>query len=94
LEWSIKAGETLEFPGYVADYLMGIYSFLKVTGAQNEPDTVVEEKTEGAFKTAAEAVKAKPSEGSLNCKFCGAHFKNVKALGLHFSARHPEILLG
>lgn len=29
LEWSIKAGETLSFPYYVADYLQSIYPFLK-----------------------------------------------------------------
>ena len=30
LEWSIKAGETVEFPKYVADYLRKIYDFLDV----------------------------------------------------------------
>ena len=34
LEWSIKAGETLSFPEYVANYLMGIYGFLKHTNVK------------------------------------------------------------
>jgi hypothetical protein len=29
LEWTIKAGEKLEFPHYVADYLMSIFGFLE-----------------------------------------------------------------
>ncbi len=91
LEWSLKAGETLEFPEYVADYLIKIYSFLKVTGAQNKP---VETATvPDGYKTATEAMAAKPSEGSVNCKVCGVHFKSLKAIGLHFAARHPEILM-
>ena len=36
LEWSISAGETLEFPDYVADYLKGIYSFLEEPGKVEE----------------------------------------------------------
>ena len=87
LEWSLKAGETLEFPAYVAVYLKGIYSFL----VEQEPDieVVAEEKP----SEQPSQIGAVPTEGSVNCRLCGAHFKNVKALGLHFSARHAEALL-
>ena len=88
LEWSIKAGETLEFPAYVADYLVLIYPFLEVTGAKNEPPMKDEEPIVGET-----TVVAKPTVGSVNCPKCGMHFKNTRALGLHYGSRHPEALL-
>lgn len=93
LEWTLKAGETLEFPAYVADYLRQVYSFLVETGAENEPEKT-ESLTVGEVpEVTGTPEAAKPIEGSVNCKLCGAHFKNVKALGLHFAARHAEELL-
>jgi hypothetical protein len=84
LEWTLKAGETLEFPAYVANYLMGIYDFLKETGVQAEQ----------AGKPIVQTVsEAKPTVGSANCIRCGAHFKNLRALGLHTAGKHPEVLL-
>lgn len=47
LEWSIKAGETLTFPYYVADYLQGIYGFLK---------TAQEKKSQGIAKSNRESL--------------------------------------
>lgn len=90
LEWSIKAGETLEFPAYVADYLMKIYGFLKeeitasTSGVSTSPSISVSEH---------ETPVAKSSVGSVNCPKCGAHFKNTRALGLHYGFKHPEALL-
>lgn len=38
-EWSIKRGETLKFPKYVADYLLHTYPFLRaVTGKKDTKD--------------------------------------------------------
>jgi hypothetical protein len=43
LEWTIKAGETLEFPKYVADYLRNVYGFLvEVTKKKEDVETVIE----------------------------------------------------
>lgn len=78
LEWSIKAGETLEFPDYVGNYLMGIYGFLK----QIDDDKPKKKKKKSA----------KPETGSVRCKECGLYFKNEKALALHWAHNHPEKL--
>lgn len=43
LEWTIKAGETLEFPKYVADYLKNVYQFLaEVSNKTENVETVTE----------------------------------------------------
>lgn len=41
LEWSIRVGETLRFPEYVADYLLQVYPFLKVVKKVSD-DSLVE----------------------------------------------------
>ena len=89
LEWSLKAGETLKFPEYVATYLKGIYDFLEVLGAEAspEPASVVDETP-----TVTEEV-AKPEEGGVLCKYCGKTLRGMKGLGLHFSHSHPNELL-
>lgn len=46
-EWSIKAGETLTFPYYVADYLQHIYEFLK---------TVKDKQSQGIAKSNKESL--------------------------------------
>ena len=46
LEWSIKAGETLEFPHYVADYLMATFAFLEVA---DKVEVKEEKKVEGSL---------------------------------------------
>lgn len=79
LEWSIKPGETLEFPDYVAKYLKHIYDFLEVV------DTP-------ADMPAAKTAEANPDMGNIVCKHCGLNFKNYKALALHMAGKHPEKL--
>src|SRR4030042_3767087 len=82
LEWTIMAGETLEFPVYVADYLLGIFDFLK---------EVNEVKDEEAKK---EIKKGKKREaGKLICKYCGQSFRTSVNLGVHVGAKHPKELL-
>jgi hypothetical protein len=80
LKWTLKAGETKIFPKYVADYLKGIYDFLKIE------ESVVEENV-------PETTEAKPVEGMVSCKFCGMNFKNMRALGLHMGSRHSDEIL-
>jgi hypothetical protein len=77
LEWSIKAGEKGKVPDYVGTYLKKVYDFLEV---------VIEDGTKDAPKVA----ESKPAEGSIICKFCGQPFKNQRAIGLHWGARHYD----
>lgn len=78
-EWTIKAGEKVEFPCYVADALKNIYGFLEeIKPEEVKPETVVE----------AEPVIG----GDLNCKFCGKTFTSKRNLGLHLGATHYDKL--
>lgn len=90
-EWSIKAGQTLEFPGYVADYLKKIYDFLEYKDEKSETSTPEEAKT-GEIKEAT-VEEAKPQDGIVSCKYCGQNFKNTRALGLHIGSKHTEKIL-
>lgn len=80
LEWSIKAGEKLEFPEYVANYLMGIFGFLeeykveKLPEKEKEPEVTSEEVT--GFK----------------CKFCGKVYDKKRALSMHMGTTHADEL--
>ena len=78
LEWTIKAGETVEFPGYVADYLKKIYGFLQVVKSVKEEEVVgrVGEET-----------------GKHICKYCGKGFKRSRDLGLHMGLKHRDKIL-
>lgn len=42
--WSINPGETIDFPDYVAEYLLQIYGFLQRVVTQEEVDREREEK--------------------------------------------------
>lgn len=81
LDWTIKAGETLNFPEYVANYLKKIYDFLEI---EDEAKEEVKEEPK---------VEAKAVEGQINCKYCGLPFKNSRALGLHIGIKHSDKLL-
>ena len=76
LKWTIMAGETLEFPAYVADYLMGIYPFLHE----------VKEKSEKEEKKEATAVDA----SKFDCKYCGKNMKDMRALAFHMAGAHAK----
>jgi hypothetical protein len=83
LTWTIKAGEKVKVPAYVADYLMSVY-------AQTDPNATnrgleVEEDTEE--KTEIPVVK-----GDGVCKQCGKSFKSPRAMALHWAAKHPDLL--
>lgn|SRR3990167_3671300 len=80
LEWTIRVGETLSFPEYVANYLRNIYSFLEVVGGEDETED----------ETSVEAISV---EGRTTCKYCGQHLKDTKGLALHIAHRHPEQIL-
>lgn len=77
-EWSIKAGETLEFPDYVADYLLKVYGFLEEV-----------KKTEKLEVKEA----PKDTSGKFACKYCGQTFKTTMNLGVHLGSKHPEKLV-
>lgn len=87
LEWTIKSGETVEFPDYVANYLKSIYDFLEVM--EVEVETVPVELIEKSENT----IEAKPATGNIVCKYCGANFKNEKAIALHLAHKHTKELL-
>lgn len=79
LEWNLKAGETAEFPAYVADYLMGIFDFLEEVKDQPKEEKKIE--------------KAKAEEaGKFICQTCRRTFRSAVNLGMHIGAKHPEKL--
>ena len=80
MEWSLRAGETAEFPAYVADYLKSIYNFLEERG---KPET---EKEKKEVKTAEARAK-----GEFVCPICNRSFLRANHLGLHLS-KHPDYL--
>ena len=79
LTWSIKRGEDVKFPEYVADYLLSVFPFL-------EARETVEETKEVSSSVESES-------GEITCKYCGQTFKNAKAYGLHMAFKHKEELL-
>jgi len=86
--WSLAGGETLVFPKYVAKYLQSIYGFLQEVEI---PEGVVVEGDENAEDTSKEEVKV--TTGAQTCKYCGQSSANIKGLGMHIAARHPEKLV-
>lgn len=88
LVWTLMGGETKAFPKYVADYLMGIYAFLEPVDTRVQEVEVVDPVEEPSEKD-----EEKKIEGKQRCKFCGDEFVNVKGLGMHIAAKHPEALL-
>lgn len=83
LEWSIKVGETLSFPEYVANYLVKIYPFLEVVDV---PVSV--EPGQPRREPEQEEKEAKSVTGTTVCKYCGMHFTTEKGLGLHLGHKH------
>ncbi len=77
LEWTIKAGEKVEFPDYVAEYLVSIYSFLN----EIKPKDKVKPKT-------AEAKVG----GDFKCKFCSKSFTTKKGIAIHTGLKHFDEL--
>ena len=80
LEWTIKAGETVEFPAYVADYLRKIYSFLEEKKATEVKVEVAESKVGGS--------------GKLVCPKCGKVFVAKKGFALHMAMKHTDEIVG
>lgn len=78
LEWSIKVGETVELPAYVADILLKTYDWLEE----------VKEKPKEEPKEAK-----KREAGKIICKWCGQSFRSEVNLGVHVGAKHPEKLI-
>src|SRR3990167_4106422 len=88
LEWSLKAGESMKFPDYVANYLKGIYEFLEVMDSPEPTKIGVVDETPPTVKDIA-----KPEEGGVRGKFCGKAMRGMKGLGLHLAHEHPSELL-
>jgi len=86
LEWSIKSGEELEFPAYVARYLKGVFVFLDV-----KEKTVPEEAVVGEVLGEPEVVVPDTSSGFM-CTYCGKSFETKKGLGMHMGRSHAEEL--
>jgi hypothetical protein len=81
LEWSIKAGEKLEFPRYVADYLMSVFGFLEEYKVEKEPE----------IKKEAEKSEEESADG-YKCKFCGKVYNKKRALSMHMGTTHADEL--
>jgi hypothetical protein len=80
LEWSIKAGEKLEFPDYVAEYLMKTFGFLEEYKIVKKPE--IEKEPE---------IKIENVDG-FKCKFCDKIFDKKRALSMHMGATHADEL--
>lgn len=85
LEWSIKAGETLQFPAYVADYLKKIYDFLKFV--EDSPAPVSDSP-----KTEETLPPVSPITKNHVCQKCGQQFDSIKGKALHLAIKHPELI--
>jgi len=81
LEWTIKAGEKLEFPQYVADYLMATFGFLEEYKVEKEPE----------IKKEVEKSEEEPV-GGFKCKFCGKVYDKKRALSMHMGTTHADEL--
>jgi hypothetical protein len=98
LEWTIKAGEKLEFPAYVADYLLKTFGFLEEYKIEKEPEIKnpkSETKSETKFETKSEIEEVNPEEenqGGYKCKFCGKVYDKKRALSMHMGATHADEL--
>ena len=80
LEWTIKAGEKLEFPEYVANFLLGIYGFLEEYKVEKLPEKEEEKEAE-------------PEDFvGFKCKFCDKVFDKKRALSMHMGATHADEL--
>lgn len=80
LEWSIKAGEKLEFPEYVANYLMGIFGFLEEYKVEKLPEKEKEPEV------------APEDFVGFKCKFCGKVYDKKRALSMHMGTTHADEL--
>lgn len=87
--WTLLAGETKIFPAYVANYLRFIYGFLEEVEVPK--DAIVEEEVEEGVEEKVSL--RKNTDGPLKCKTCGQEFVNIKGLGMHIAAKHPEMLM-
>jgi len=80
LEWTIKAGEKVDFPDYVAEYLKEIYPFLIEVKPESEKPIEKLKKAKGKVG------------GKFKCKYCPKSFTSKRGLGLHMGAVHYEKL--
>lgn len=85
LKWSLPVGETLEFPAYIAEYLLRIYSFLRVVKKESV------EVDEPKVKRSKKAVVA--SKGKTECPYCDRTFTGRGQLGVHIGSKHLDIIL-
>lgn len=83
LAWTIKSGETLSFPFYVAEYLLKIYGKEDPNSDVAVLEKVGEEKSEE---------KQKKDGDDIDCIKCGKTFTSIKGYALHKAAAHPEDL--
>lgn len=77
--WSIKPGETLEFPDYVGKYLLEIYNFLQrvVTKGEREAELEAAEKLrKGQHFTQVKIVEAPSGEAPKPDEVVNPGFKN------------------
>lgn len=90
LEWSIKSGETLKFPDYVAAYLKATYDFLDVVETPEETPVPTEAPpTEEKVEEPKIEVPVATSGMSAFCKTCGKSFTTLRGLALHKAFKHP-----
>lgn len=87
LKWTIKSGEVIKFPEYVANILLQTYGVEELESGRcllKEVETIGEKEEKPIV---VEGVRK-----DYTCRKCGKSFVSAKGLALHLAARHEEEL--
>ena len=91
--WTIKPGETLEFPDHVGSYLLEVYGFLQrvMTEEERRAELEAEEKKKkGMHFTQVKIVKSKPKDAPEVQSVGGFTNENVGGSNVIESSTAPE----
>lgn len=89
-EWSIKSGEKMYFPFYVADVLKSRFDFLKVRQPEDIKKEIKADETENSEE---EKIEEKDEGNKIyTCKYCKKSFDSAPKLGRHKGLAHAELV--